>query len=161
MADETRADERRAAETGRDLAEVGARLVESEETVTGLRRCADELTALNEADRARRRREEADWRATAERADGRVRELRSEAARLRAVVDDDRAETRRAAEQLDGLHADNARLEDELEAREATANAYRARVVELSGRIDAELARRSVADCTGNGRCGASAVPGE
>lgn len=158
LADETRAHARRAVEACRELAEAEARLAESEESVAGLRRCADELTALGEADRARRRREEADLRVAAERADGRLRELRLEAARLRAVVDDDRAETRRAAEQLDGLHADNARLEDELEAREAAANAYRAQAVELSGRIDAELARRSAADYTDNGRCGPSVV---
>lgn len=159
LADETRADERRAAEAGRELAEARARLAESVETVAGLRRCADDLMALGEADRARRRREEAECRAAVERANGKARELRSEAARLRAVVDDDRAETRRAAEQLDGLHADNARLEDELEAREAAANAYRARAAELGGRIDAELSRRSVAaDCAGNGRGGAPVV---
>lgn len=143
MVDETLAGDRRAAETDRELTVAGARLAESAEAATGLRRYADELMALGEAERARRRREEADLRAAAERADGKARELRSEAARLRAIVDDDRAETRRAAEQLDGLHADNGRLENELEAREAAANAYRARAAELGERVDAELARRS------------------
>lgn len=151
MVDETLADDRRAAETDRELAVAGARLAESAEAAAGLRRYADELMALGEADRARRRREEADLRAAAERADEKARELRSEAARLRAIVDDDRAETRRAAEQLDGLHADNGRLENELEAREAAANAYRARAAELGERVDAELARRSAT--AGGGRC--------